>query len=750
MTIKRREFLAFLGISAGTVTLNPLAKFPATEKSIAATIPNTLAKELSNPNLFSIQLPIPLDIDNLTADEQKSAYSTYEVVDDLVLPSGFTYDVIAAWGDPVGDSRFGYNNDYLSLLETAPNEGLLTVNFEYISSNTWLQTFSKVIGQSLPLEIKEIPTGYEEEIQAFELPENDPLKTQVKATCEQALIDLGIGVISIRRNSNGQWERTYAKTDRRITGISGLKDGRYLKATGPAVAVFTKTNKQGYDDQLGEKIIGTFQNCAGGTTPWGTVFSAEENFQDQVPEAVMADGSSLKPSQTPFKIIVSKTGGKNEVNITGWANVFGLAGNKYGWMVEIDPANPNDYGTKHTWLGRYRHEAVAFHTVADKPLAVYSGCDRRGGHLYKFVSKANIKDPKDKSNSRLMEDGMLYGAKFNPDGTGRWIALRPDTPVDPVLPSQVQGKEGQGIVGLPNPKRTEGGIIKISRDEDITSYKQQFKTLSDLYPGNPSEKQGAILIDAHYAANAAGVTCTARPEDTEMSPDGTLYMTYTSGTPDSSGGPDPQIFKGPNGETAYEFGWIMSLKEDNNDPAAMTFRWKLFSTGGEPAKGGLGFSNPDNLKLDNKGNLWMVTDMTTLTMNKAIPERVIEGKAVSQTELVGLFGNNSAWFIPTSGKNAGNAYPFAIGPMETEMTGPTFTSDQKTLLISIQHPGEAGGIRENMQSETRNFLIQTTNGQEFTQKRTVPIGSNWPSKKPNDPPRPAIVAIRRLNQETIA
>jgi hypothetical protein len=70
----------------------------------------------------------------------------------------------------------------------------------------------------------------------------------------------------------------------------------------------------------------------------------------------------------------------------GLGGVFGYAGNKYGWMVEVDPANADDYGVKHTWLGRFRHEAVAVRAVANQKLAVYSGCDRRGGHLYKFVS----------------------------------------------------------------------------------------------------------------------------------------------------------------------------------------------------------------------------------------------------------------------------------------------------------------------------------------------------------------------------
>jgi len=137
------------------------------------------------------------------------------------------------------------------------------------------------------------------------------------------------------------------------------------------VAVFEKRNKRGYEDGLGSRIIGTFANCAGGTTPWGTVLSAEENFQAQVPEPVFADGSSMNPGLNGFAI--------NPGAIYGQGNVFGLAGNKYGWMVEVDPANPNDYGTKHTWLGRFRHEAVGVRAVAGKQLAVYSRCDPAGG-----------------------------------------------------------------------------------------------------------------------------------------------------------------------------------------------------------------------------------------------------------------------------------------------------------------------------------------------------------------------------------
>ncbi|MEC4892720.1 MAG: DUF839 domain-containing protein [Oscillatoria sp. PMC 1051.18] len=747
MAIKRRSFLLFFGASVGTVALNPLSSCQKRNTYSPALDDNTISasgsEQINFVNFDPIKYPVPLEVEKLAKAKQIELLQQYEVIDDLVLPPGYEYQIIAAWGEAVGNSRFGYNNDYLSFVETAENEGFLTVNFEYISGSLWMETYPQVIGKSLPFtEVIAAAAKQEGNINAFSLSDNDPLKAQIQAIAKESLTDLGLGIISLRQNAEGSWERTNSDRDRRITGISGLEDDNYLKSTGPAVAVFTKQDKIGYDDRLGDKIVGSFQNCSGGTTPWGTVFSAEENFQDQVPEEVMADGSAFDPSSRPFSI--------NDDGLNGSGNVFGLAGNKYGWMVEVDPANPNDYGTKHTWLGRFRHEAVGIKAEVGKKLAIYSGCDRRGGHVYKFVSEETIGDIQAKSNSRLLEKGMLYGAKFNPDGTGKWIPLTMTTPVNPVLPSQTIAKEGKGLVTLPNSDRNTGGTIVVTSDEEATSFSEKFATLGDLYLGNDLEKQGAILIDAHNAANAAGVTCTARPEDTDIAPDGSLYIAFTSGTPGSDGSPDKEVFQGPKGETPWEFGWIFRLEEENNDPAAMSFRWSSLAMGGEPVAGGAGFANPDNLEIDSNGNVWMVTDISTSKHNEAVPTRLSEdGTALNQSDIQGIFGNNSIWFIPTSGDNAGNAYPFAIGPMECETTGPFFTRNGKTLFLAVQHPGENNGMRQNQASETRKFALKTTDGDEFIQERIVPLGSNWPRRGANDPPLPAVVAIRRVDGKAI-
>ncbi|NWF58604.1 MAG: DUF839 domain-containing protein [Fischerella sp.] len=741
MSITRRNFLLFMGGGTSALALSSLGgciKNPSP-------VPVEKAKLAFKP----IKGPIPLETAGFKPEQQKEQYSTYEVVDDLVLPEGYQYQIIAAWGDKVSDSRFGYNNDFLSFVPTGENEGYLSVNFEYISAIPWMQTYEQVIGKSLPFEevkaaLKNNSSG-KNEINAFALPDHDPIKVKIRQISQEALLDQGLGVISIRKTADGKWERSNSQNDRRISGISGLNDGRYLKATGPAVAVFRRQQGQGYIDKLGDRIIGSFGNCAGGTTPWGTVLSAEENFQSQVPEPVYADGTSLVPGKRPFAL--------DDEELYGQGNVFGLAGNKYGWIVEVDPANPNDYGTKHTWLGRYRHEAVGVRVEAGKPLAFYSGCDRRGGHVYKFVSSDKVQDPKNKANSQLLTEGMLYAAKFNPDGTGRWIPLKTDTPIDPDLPSHVAGnliqlpKSPQAITSKDSDKQTlfklpesvESFYFPMTKDEEIGQYKQKFQKLGDLYAGNAQEKQGAILIDAHYAANAVGATCTGRPEDTEIAPNGDLYISFTSGSPDREGGPDIRIFKGPKAETPYEYGWVMRLTEDGNDPAALTFRWQMLATGGEPAAGGMGFANPDNLLLDKNGNVWMVTDISTGKLNKAVKNRTDDdGKPAA---ISGLFGNNTIWFIPTKGEDAGKAFLFGTGPMECEVTGPCFTSDEQTMFLAIQHPGEANGTRKNQALETREFLIATTTGEEFVQTRQVPIGSNWPGKTTDAPPKPAVVAV---------
>jgi secreted PhoX family phosphatase len=126
------------------------------------------------------------------------------------------------------------------------------------------------------------------------------------------------------------------------------------------------------------------------------------------------------------------------------------------------------------------------------------------------------------------------------------------------------------------------------------------------------------------------------------------------------------------------------------------------------------------------GNIWMVTD---------------RGGGSADLD---VFGNNSCWVLPSQGAAAGGAFCFATGPIECELTGPCFDADESTLFLSVQHPGERHGTRQGSSGQWQVHRLVDRDGRAFEQRRWVPLGSNWPSAVPGRPPRPGIVAIRRL------
>ncbi len=77
------------------------------------------------------------------------------------------------------------------------------------------------------------------------------------------------------------------------------------------------------------------------------------------------------------------------------------------------------------------------------------------------------------------------------------------------------------------------------------------------------------------------------------------------------------------------------------------------------------------------------------------------------------------------------------------MTGPTFVED--TLILSVQHPGEDCPFQDNALL-SRDIEMLDLKGNLFSQKRSVPRGSNWSSNiegNPQGPPRPSVIGIRR-------
>jgi secreted PhoX family phosphatase len=788
--LSRRQLLAFFGASAATTALAPTLGY----KLFGGSNPN-VAHAVEGPLSFTpVRLPHPLPIyqskDSFLATgngqgqivraSSNPALSSYTVLDDVIVPPEYERYVIVSWGDrvfPNSEEYVGYNNDYTTFVPTDRNEaarggdrilsGYLWINHEYVS-----YPFSE-LAPGTPSNLAGLPSSFPEVI-GFELP------TSVnRELLGEFMYNLGGSVIRISRSSpGGQFRVVRDSKNRRIHGLSGLGinsdrsdgfqsvtswgsrsyqrgDNNYLIGTGPsATDVFPLSS-----DGLGNRIIGTGYNCSGGTTPWGTVLSAEENFQASsfffvgVQEDVLPNGT-----QTGYE---EGTSGAE----------FGLVGEKYGWMVEVDPADTSFRPRKHTALGRFRHENIAFRIEAGSPLIAYMGDDRRGGHTWKYISDGIVADPSSKSNSQLFESGTLYVAKLNPDGTGEWIPLELDTPTNPIPPSVLASVElaalgsaqRDGRIRLPQRAgvagATEDGgsfILDLTNESLISDYQGQ--TLADFYPS-----LGAILVDSFLAANLVGGTPTARPEDLEVHPiTNEVFIAYTDNVPGGDGYPDSRVFQVAKLSSAVNAqqtsGGLYKIVESSADGTGDTFTWENFAPGGEAgAENGAGYAAVDNLLIDDEGNIWGVTDMSTGSHNGitdgAVPELITidHSETGATSSLVGVFGNNWIFYIPTSGPNAGEVIPFAYGPPRCEVTGPTLVGN--TIIFAVQHPGEDTPIGTGDET-TRDIEILNLDGSLFNQTRTVPLGSNWPSnltpptrgEKGIKPPRPAVIGIRRTGR----
>ncbi|WP_404357873.1 DUF839 domain-containing protein [Cytobacillus firmus] len=538
--LNRRKFLTYVGTGVGALTV--------ASTGLGAMVPKAEAKGVeAASHLFGFQKKISgLNFKPIDPTDK----------DDLVLPRGYKYDVVAAYGDVInkkGDT-FGFNNDFtLYFPIDGDKRGLLWVNHEY-SSDLFVHGARPANGKYSATQIQKM------------------------------LYNQGGSIIEVYRDKEGTWKLdTNSKYARRITGLTPFQ------LTGPAKGSKTvggATNVQG-----------TFANCSGGKTLWGTVLSAEENFES-----------------------TSKDAGLNDTH--------------YGWIVEIDPFDPNFKPRKHTALGRFNHENAAVGLTNDNRVVVYMGDDKKDACVYKFISKNKYIKSRGKANADLLEEGTLYAANM---GSGKWVPLT-----------------------IENVQKAVKG------DADLL---KKFQTQAD------------VAVHCHEAALLIGGTPTDRPEDVEISPfDKTVFIAHTN-----------------NDKHGNFHGHITRFIEEGDDLGALTFDFEIFAAGGKQS----GFSAPDNLTFDSLGNLWTVTDMSSSKLNTGIYTH---------------FANNGMFVIPTIGKNTGEAFQFASAPIEAELTGPSFTPNETTLFLSIQHPGE--------ETEDLNNLT-----------------SKWPHRKGDTMPRPGVVAI---------
>jgi uncharacterized protein len=386
-------------------------------------------------------------------------------------------------------------------------------------------------------------------------------------------------------------------------------------------------------DPAGLTVLGTLNNCAHGVTPWGTYLTCEENFN-----AYFVNRSGAVPAlQRRYGINERGFGYRwHEHDSRFDAVVHPNEPSRFGWVVEIDPYDPQRPAVKHTALGRMKHEGAELAVARDRRIVFYMGDDERFEYLYKFVSR----DPWDpargrEAGMRLLENGILYAARFNGDGGGEWLEL-------------THGKNGlRAASGFPT--------------------------------------QAEILINTRGAADVVGATKMDRPEWVAVHPTtGEAYCALTNNVNRGKAGSPGSDPSNPRPDNV--FGHIVRWRETGGDAAATRLEWDVFVLCGNPTladankrgniKGDV-FGSPDGLWFDARGVLWIQTDVSTSVLNKGDYERI---------------GNNQMLAADPATREIRR---FLTGPNGCEITGVIATPDGRSMFVNVQHPGETASERSN-------------------------------------------------------
>ena len=465
----------------------------------------------------------------------------------------------------------------------------------------------------------------------------------------------GISVIELMK-SGARWDIVSSGFNRRITAATPVS------LSGPAAGTAILQTKYSPDGTTGR---GTVNNCGFGWTPWGTYLTCEENIQGylvdtsvSIPETKQRYGISANGFGYHWNQVA---GAASEVNdefarwdtaATGATAIddYRNEANQFGYVVEIDPYNPSARPVKRTAMGRFSHEgAIPGLIQTGQQIAFYMGDDARGEYCYKYVT-ADAWDPArvTELRDRMLDEGMLYVARFNEDGTGTWLALDFDDPVT-------------------GPMLQQAGFTS----------------------------QAEVCVYSRLAADAVGATTMDRPEWSAVDPKtGEIYYTLTNNNDRGDAGEEAVNAANPRPDN--EYGHIIKVREGNDDPAATTFSWDIFVFGG-PSGGdpnyqdsnlsGLTldnqFASPDGLYFDHRGVLWIQTDNGG---NKVATDTNDQMLAVIPANLTKAQGAASV----VTPDNQAQIKRFFVGVPDCEITGVFLTEDNKTLFLNVQHPGDSG------------------------------------------------------------
>lgn len=554
--------------------------------------------------------------------------------DTVVVPSGYNVQVLYAWGDAIGKAGLpagtpAWKGDASEtaaeqeLQAGAHHDGMHLFPFPARGAGT-------TAGLSNTRGLLVMNHEYVDQGLLF----NDGMANWSLAKIQKSQAAHGVSVIEVVKGASG-WNvvrpSTYA---RRVTGNTPVK------FSGPA------TNVTGTDG------FGTLNNCANGTTPWGTYLTCEENFNGYFgAKTTDSNGNPINDTAYVPNALENRYGfaaagfGYNWHYYDPRFDLNTAAGraeaNKFGWVVEIDPFNPNAVPVKRTAMGRIKHEGATYTIAADGRVVVYMGDDQAGEYIYKFITKNKYNASNRAANLNLLDEGTLYVAKFAAGaatgdnmGNGQWLELSLNVPV----------------------------------------LAANFATLGDM------------LVNTRRAADLVGATKMDRPEWIAAHPKvaGQIYCTLTNNS-----GRTAATVDDANPRANNRYGHIIRWDEAAGDTAALTFEWNLFvmagdrtlaANAGTPQVGNINgdvFGSPDGLWFDPSGRLWIQTDISSGTLGTGTGA----GGYINMT-------NNMMLAADTV---TGQIKRFLTGPKGCEITGITGTPDGKTLFVNIQHPGEGAG-----------------------------------------------------------